>query len=147
MKRLVVVLTVLASFTLSCSSFFKETLNLKQVVAKKEEMDVADNPAYKFLAARELAQKRVRIENATVKDVIVSGNIDYEFCVLVSVPYEKGAVDCYIYSRDLKTVSGLLKGKTEIDAVGDFGRFFTLLDDAYTKVEILNAKITVLKEK
>ena len=58
MKRLVVVLTVLAFFTLSCSSFFKETLNLKQVVAKKEEMDGADNPAYKFLAARELAQKR-----------------------------------------------------------------------------------------
>lgn len=147
MKRLVVVLAVLASFTLSCSYFFKETLNIKQVVAKKEEMDRSDNPAYKFLAIRDLAQKRVQIKNVTVKDVIVSGNIDYEFCVLASVPYEKGVVDCYIYSRDLKTVSGLVKGKTRIDVAGDFGRFFTLLDDAYTKIEVINADITILKEK
>jgi hypothetical protein len=67
--------------------------------------------------------------------------------VLVSVPYEKGMIDCYIYSRELKTVSRLVKGKSKIDVVGDFGRFFTLLDDAYTKIEIINADITILKEK
>ncbi len=147
MKKLVVVIALLAPFALSCSYFFKETLNVKQVVAKKEEMDRSGNPAYKFLATRDLAEKRVQVRNVTVKDVIVSGNIDYEFCVLVSVPYEKGMIDCYIYSRELKTVSTLVKGTTKIDAVGDFGRFFTLLDDAYTKIEIINADITILKEK
>ncbi len=143
MKRLVVVLVLLAPFTLSCSYFFKEPLNVKEVVAKKEEMDRSDNPAYKFLATRDLAEKRVQVKNVTIKDVIVSGNIDYEFCVLVSVPYEKGMIDCYIYSRELKTVSRLVKGKSKIDVVGDFGRFFTLLDDAYTKIEIINADITI----
>ncbi|RPI97967.1 MAG: hypothetical protein EHM32_00420 [Spirochaetales bacterium] len=147
MKRLVVVLVLLAPFTLSCSYFFKETLNVKEVVAKKEEMDRFDNPAYRFLASKDLAEKRVQVKNVTIKDVIVSGNIDYEFCVLVSVPYEKGTIDCYIYSRELKTVSLLVKGKTKIDVIGDFGRFFTLLDDAYTKIEIINADITILKEK
>ncbi|HPI23006.1 MAG TPA: hypothetical protein PLE73_07405, partial [Spirochaetota bacterium] len=52
-------------------------------------------------------------------------------------------VDCYLYSDDLKTISKLVKGSTRIDAVGDFEKFFTLLDEKYTKIEVLDACIDI----
>jgi hypothetical protein len=65
--------------------------------------------------------------------------------VIVSVPYEKMNVECFVYSQEVKDISRLVKDKTRVDVTGDFSRFFTLLDESYTKIEITNAEITIRK--
>ncbi len=150
MKRLIIVLMVLVPFMVSCSTFralFPDTITITEAIAKKEEMDRSSNPAFKYLLARDLAEKRIKVKNVVVKNITASNNIDYNFTVQASVLYEKGAIDCYIYSRDLKTISRLVIGKTRIDVRGDFGKFFSLLDESYAKIEIINAHITILEGK
>ncbi len=139
----------------SCASLnylkyiFTERISVQEAINKKNEMDLSNNPAYKLLLAKDLTKKRIKIENITVKDIIASINIDYTFCVVVSVPTTKGPIDCHIYAvdlyqqEDIKTISRLIKDKTLVDIDGDFKRFFTLLDDTYTKIEIINSRINI----
>lgn len=148
MKRIFILLPVLMFFS-SCSSigsidFFWSKISVREAVSKKEEMDKSENPAHKYLIIRELKEKKVKIENVIVKDVVPSGNIDYSFCVIVSVNDPKGMIDCYLYSDDIVKISRLIKGKTRINAVGKFERFFSLLDESYTKIEIVETHITIL---
>ncbi len=147
MKKYLVVTLMILPLIVSCGTFFKKTITVREAVIAKDAMDRTENPASRFLMLNDLSEKHVSVKNTIVKDVVASGNIDYDFCVIVRVPYEKGAIDCYIYSRDVKTISKLVKNKSKIDASGDFGRFFTLLDDAYTKLDILNARITILEAR
>jgi hypothetical protein len=42
-------------------------------------------------------------------------------------------------------MSKLEKNKSRVDVEGDFGRFFTTLDDYYTKIEIIKAKIRIVE--
>lgn len=145
MKRLFVALMLAVPLLLSCTSLsvFKKTISLKEVLVQKEEIDKSDNPAHKFLRIKDLSKKRVSIRDALVRDIIPSGNVDYEFCVVVRITTEKGAVDCYVYSHDLDVIARLATGKSRIDFTGDFGRFFTLLDDAYMKMEVLDADVRI----
>lgn len=128
---------------------FKKRISVQQAIDKKSEMDKSENPAYKLVRLKELAQKRIKIENIKVKDIIPSSNIDYTFCVVVTVDTDKGPIDCHIYANDLyqqediRTISKLEKNKTLVDIDGDFKRFFTLLDEAYAKIEIINARIAI----
>jgi hypothetical protein len=154
MKRFSVLsLIVLATFTLSCVSFspvwdlFKTKVSVKDAVAIKEQIDASANPAQKYLLQKDLAKKRIVIENARVKDVIESANIDYRFTVIVRIPEEKGPVDVYIYCHKEKTVAGLVKGVSIINVVGNFSRFFTLLDDAYTKIELVESSIKLVENQ
>ncbi len=140
----------------SCSTInylkyvFTSRITVQQAIDKKIKMDEADNPAYKLLVIRDLAKKRIKIEKAAVKDIVASSNIDYSFCVVVSVETTRGPIDCHVYANDLyqqediRTISRLVKNKTVIDIDGDFKRFFSLLDDTYTKIEIINARISIL---
>ena len=145
MKSRFVALVLAVPLLLSCTSLsiFKKTISLKEVLIQKEEIDKSDNPAYKFLRIKDLSGKRVSVRGALVRDIIPSGNVDYEFCVIVRIPTEKGAVDCHVYSRDLDVIARLVSGTSRIDFTGDFGRFFTLLDDAYMKMELLNADVRI----
>jgi len=124
------------------TSCVKEPILIESVVNEKARMDQAENPAMKFLINEDLGKREVHLSGLTVKDVTVSTNIDYDFCVIADVMTKKGLVECHIYSKDVKTVAGLVKGKSKINAVGDFGRFFSLLDDYYTRLEIVKATIT-----
>jgi hypothetical protein len=140
MKKYVWLLIIAVSAVASC---IKEPILIDAVVNEKARMDQSDNPAMKFIINAELGKRRVQLFNVTVKDVIESTNIDYYFCVIVDVQTKKGPVECHIYTIDIGTVSKLVKGKTRIDAEGDFGRFFSLIDDYYTRVEMLNSSITI----
>jgi hypothetical protein len=140
MKKHVCVLCVALVAFVSC---VKEPILIDGVVNEKERMDMSDNPAMKYIIKEELGKRRVQLFNVIVKDVIESTNIDYDFCVIVEVQTKKGPVECHIYSTDINTVSKLVKGKTRIDAEGDFGRFFSLIDDYYTRVEMLKSSITI----
>ena len=163
MNRAILLIVVVFAFTVSCKSisemlyvFYTPKVDIKEVIALREKIDSSENPAYQHLISEQLSKKRVRINDVVVKDIIPSSNIDYNFCIIVGVPYAKGEVECYIYARqfygffygfygkeDIETVAKLIKGKSRIDAVGDFVRFFTLLDKTYTKIEIVNAKVTI----
>lgn len=145
MRRFLVALMLSVPLLLSCASLpiFKKTMALKEVIVQKEEIDKSNNPAYKFLRIKDLSKKRVSVRSALVRDIAPSGNVDYEFCVVARIPTEKGAVDCYVYSHDLDVISRLAAGTSRIDVVGDFGRFFTLLDDAYLKIELLDADLQI----
>jgi hypothetical protein len=166
MNRTLVLLVVIFAFMVSCQSIkemlyiiYTPKVNIKEVIAQREKIDSSENPAYRYLISEQLSKKRIEVDDVIVKDIIPSSNIDYNFCIIVGVPYEKGEVECYIYARqfygffygfygkeDIETIAKLVKGKTKIDAVGDFARFFTLLDKTYTKIEIVNAKVTIKEE-
>jgi hypothetical protein len=158
MKKAILCLMILSVFSLSCGyrgylRWFRPKVTIMEVIKFKEEIDRSENPARKHLILKDLREDLVSIRNAVVKDVVPSNNIDYEFCVILDIPYEKGNVECHIYSKnvyekeDIKSVARLKKGRSVIDVVGEFNRFFTLLDEAFTKIEIINASIALRGEK
>ena len=56
---------------------------------------------------------------------------------------KKGLVECYIYTKNIRIISELKMGKTKIDITGKFSRFFSMLDEYYTKIEIIDASISI----
>ncbi|MDY6933498.1 MAG: hypothetical protein SVZ03_04650 [Spirochaetota bacterium] len=156
MKRKISILFI-SVFIVSCGSLknlrmFKDEISVEKAIEKKELMDKSDNPAFKYLITEELREQLIKLEDVVVKDVTISGNIDYDFCIIVSVPSKMGEVECYIYAtggfyskEDVNTVSKLVRGETRIDAIGEFSRFFTLLDETFTKIEIVKAKVDIKK--
>ncbi len=135
-------------------NILKKRISVQEAVNLKAEMDSSENPALIFERTKDLRDKRIRIKDILVKDIVSSSNVDYRFCVIVSVPTDKGDIDCYIYAgsidifpkEDVETISKLRKGKSIIDVEGDFSKFFTLLDETYTKIEIVNASIKIKGE-
>lgn len=123
---------------------FRKPVTIDYVVGEKARIDLAENPALKEVIRKDLDSYRIRLEGLTVKNVTVSNNIDYDFCVIADVSTEKGMVECHIYSKDIKRVARLVKGESKIDVTGMFGRFFSLLDDYYTRLEIVQASIRVV---
>ena len=154
MKRIIVFLLLLAVLSLSCGyrgylRLFRAKVPIAEVIAIKGKIDTTDNPARRHVILSQLKEKLVDIDRVVVKDITPSGNIDYEFCVVVDIPSDKGKVECFIYAKnvyekeDIKTIAELKKGETVIDVLGEFGRFFSLLDDYYTRIELINASIAI----
>jgi len=141
MRNFAIIMT-LASLFLSCS-YLRPTTTVRDVVNTKTQMDKIDNPAQKYVLKKELMDKTIVINDVIVKNIIESTNIDYDFCVIVDVPVEERKVECYVYSKNISYIARLEKGKSRIDITGDFSRFFTMLDDYYTKIEIVNAIIKI----
>jgi hypothetical protein len=142
MKRYLFVLILAAVAVASCG-LFKKPILIDGVTGEKARIDATDNPAMKDLIKDELGKRRIELTGVIVKDVVESNNIDYDYCVIADVQTPQGAVQCHIYSTDAKTVSKLVKGKSVIDVSGDFGRFFSLLDNYYTRVEVVRASIKI----
>jgi hypothetical protein len=143
---------LLVVLPLSCGSLrkfglFTEKINLKLLITEKEEIDRSNNPAKKLLLLEELKEKEVILKNITVDDIVPSQNIDYDFSVVASVQSDKGKIRCIIYTKNVKIISELEKGKTKIDVHGRFSRFFSLLDDFYTTVEIIQSKIEIIEKE
>jgi len=146
MKKICVVFSAVCMLALSCS-YFTPVIRVKDVINEKKTLDNAQNPAKKYLIMREISRKLIEIKNVKVKDVTQSTNIDYDFCVIVDVPVDGTIVECYVYSKNISRISKLEKNVTRIDVKGEFGRFFTTLDDSLTKIEIIKAKISVKEQK
>ena len=121
----------------------KKPILIESVVDEKARMDEAENPAAKFIIKDELGNRRIEIADLLVKDVTESTNIDYDYCIKADVATKKGTVECNIYTDDVKTISKLEKGKTHIEVRGLFGRFFTLLDNYYTRIEIIKSCVKI----
>ncbi len=157
MKKYIAALFLISMFMVSCSSLkwiefiFKDKISVQQAINKKEKIDRSDNPALKFLILKDLKKKVIEINKIEIKDIISSSNIDYTFCVLVSAPTTRGKIDCYVYTNDfykqedIGTISKLAKGRTKVNITGDFRRFLTMLDDTFTKIEIINAEIEIVE--
>lgn len=144
MKRTFIALIIVA-FALPGCALFKKKIVMDDVMVKKEQIDMANNPAKQLVLKQELGNRRIVVTDLVVKDVTESANIDYDFCVVVDVPTKKGTVECYVYSKSIRKLAQLEKGKTKIDISGEFGRFFTALDSNAVKLEIINAAITIKK--
>ncbi len=143
---------LLVFLPLSCGSlqgfsFFTEKIDLKQLVAEKEVIDKSSNPAKKLLLLEELQEKEVVLKEITVDDIVPSQNIDYDFSIVASVNSDKGKIRCIIYTKNVRIISELEKGKTKINVHGRFSRFFSLLDEFYTTVEIIKSKIQIIEEE
>lgn len=128
---------------LGCCGLFKKPIVIDSVIDEKVRMDETENPAMKLIIKEDLGKKRIELYDVVVKDVTESTNIDYDFCIIADVQTKKGPVQCHIYTTDVKTMSRLVKGQTKIDVKGIFGRFFSLLDDYYTRIEIINSCVTI----
>ena len=144
MKRTLVALTILALALPGCA-IFKKKIVMDDVMVKKDQIDQANNPARQLVLKQELGNRCIVLKDLVVKDVTESSNIDYDFCVVVDAPTKKGTVECYVYSKSIKKIAQLDKGKTKIDVSGEFGRFFTSLDTNAVKLEIIKASVTIKK--
>lgn len=140
-----VLLVVALILPLGCcgGGLLKKPIVMESVIDEKVRMDEADNPAAKYVIREELGKRRIEIPELLVKDVTESTNIDYEFCIKADMPTKKGTVECHIYTDDVKIISKLEKGKTKIEVRGLFGRFFTLLGDYYTRIEIIKSCVKI----
>ncbi len=149
MKSNIIFSIILATSLLSCSSsfyFFKDQITISDLVTAKENIDKSTNPAEILLLKNNLSEKVLMLENVLVKDIINSTNVDYDFCVQAEIQSEKGPIECYIYTKNIRRISQLKKGKSVISVKGEFKRYFSMLDNFYTKIEITNSSITIKKD-
>lgn len=143
MKKTALLLLALSLVQLSAC---KTTLTLNQALERKDAIDASENPAEKMILKNKLSDSMIVLENILVKDIIQSNNIDYDFCVVADINTDRGPIECFIYSRNINTIAKLQKGVSRISVQGSFGRFFTMLDSYYTKLEVLNAAIKLYVE-
>ena len=148
--RIILMLITIIPFLSGCGfksfeKFVRTTMTVEDALTVKDTYDKADNPAKKYLISRDMGYKLIELKDVVVKDVVPSTDIDYDFCVIVQVPHEKGIIMFYIYSRDVNTIAKLEKGKTKILALGDFRRFFSLLDNSYLKIDVTDADISIIE--
>ncbi len=149
MKLNIIFSIILVSSLLSCSStyfFFRDQITITDLVTAKENIDKSTNPAEILLLKNNLAEKILVLKDVKVKDIISSTNVDYDFCVQAEIQSEKGPIECFIYSKNIRRISQLKKGISIITARGEFKRYFSTLDNYYTKIEITNSEITIKKE-
>ncbi|GAB4219330.1 MAG TPA: hypothetical protein PLO73_04885 [Spirochaetota bacterium] len=137
--------------TTGCTSmkFWIPSYSFDEVIAIKAQIDAAENPAKGFLLLKQLERKRVTVNNAIVKQISNSINIDYTFSVIATVEHSSGPIDCYIYTRnwrneeDFTSVARLKSGDT-IYVIGRFSRFLKLPGNKYA-VELVESNISKLK--
>ncbi len=126
--------------------FFTDQITMNELLTTKESIDNSKNPAEALLLKNTLSKKILKLDGITVKDIVNSTNVDYDFCVLADVQSGKGMIECYIYTKNIRRISLLKKGQTIIDVKGKFNRYFSMLDNYYTKIEITNSEINIKKE-
>jgi hypothetical protein len=138
---------ILIFFIQSCATatLFKEKIDLNQLLKTRENIESTDNIAKQLLLKSELSNKVVVLNKIKVKDIIPSSNVDYDFCVISDVKSDKGPIELYIYTKNIRVVSRIKKGESYIEVEGDFRRFFSTLDDYYLKIEIVNSRLRILK--
>jgi len=147
--KLKILFSVILTFSiLSCSTvtFLKDQITINDLLVTKENIDKSTNPAESLLLKNSLSEKILVLEDITVKDIISSTNVDYDFCVLADIKSDKGPIECYIYTKNIKRISNLKKGQSVISVKGEFKRYFSMLDNYYTKIEITNSNITIKTE-
>lgn len=146
MKKLFMVFLALIVTTTSCG-LLKKKIKVEDAVTAKIQIENTTNPAKKYLILNDLKDKRVILDDVVVKKITESTNIDYDFCILVDVVVENKNIECYIYTKNVYKISKLKEGESRINVIGDFSRFFTMLDEYYAKLEVVEAKVTVLEDK
>lgn len=146
LKTIFLIILTLSVFSCSTVSFLREKITIKDLLITKENIDNSKNPAETLLLKNSLSEKILVLEDITVKDIINSTNVDYDFCVLADLQSEKGPIECYIYTKNIKRISKLKKGQSIITVKGEFKRYFSMLDNYYTKIEITNSDITIKTE-
>ena len=123
----------------------KSKISVSEAMKVKGQMDITVNPAKRSEYLADLRKKMISVSDTLVKRVTVSTNIDYEFCVIIESEYEKGIIECYVYTKDKAVVAELEAGITRISCKGDFSKFFTSVEDSYQKIELTNSDISVIK--
>ena len=143
LKKIALVMIVMIS--LSSCSLFQERVKINDLIAQKKVYDVTVNPAKKYILMKNLTKKIVVID-VLVKAVVPSKNFDYDFSVIVDLNTDMGLVECVVNSSNVNLISKLIKGKTHISIIGRFNRFFSLLDNYYTRVELIEARIDIVEK-
>ena len=145
MKRALIPM-LLIFFASSCSlSFLRDKMMINELIQYKEKLDKTENPAEAYMIKADLASKIVVLDGLVVKDIVESTIIDYQYCVISELDTEKGKIECHIYTKNIRRISHLVKGQTKINVKGEFSRFFSTLDNYYTKVEVINSSITIIE--
>lgn len=144
MKKIFIVsLFIISAVSCSTTYLFRDTISINELLAAKDKIDRTENPAESFLLKNSLAENVIAIDNLKVMSIVQSTNVDYDFCIISDMQTDKGPVQFYIYTKNIRRISQLKKGESIIDVKGEFSRFFSMLDNYYIKIEIVNAAITI----
>lgn len=144
MKSMISIVIITISLC-SCSvNFLRDDISIKELITAKEKIDHSENPAEVLLLKNSLSEKIFILDEILVKDIVNSTNIDYDFCIIADVSSEKGMIECFIYTKNVRKISQLKKGQSIISVKGEFKRYYSMLDNYYTKVEITNSDIKII---
>jgi len=146
-KILFSIILTLSFSSCNTATFLKDQISVNELLTAKGIIDNSQNPAEVLLLKNDLSEKILVLENVKVKDITNSTNVDYDFCVLADIQSEKGPIECFIYTKNINRISKLKKGQSIISVKGEFKRYFSVLDNYYTKIEITNSTITILPDK
>jgi hypothetical protein len=146
MKKIMPIL-ILLLFIQSCATttIFRDKIDLTQLLKARDNIESTDNIAKQMLLKNELSNKIVVLNKIKVKDIIPSSNVDYEFCILSDVKSDKGDIELYIYSKNIRALSRMKAGESYIEVEGEFTRFFSTLDDYFLKIELVNSRLRILE--
>ncbi len=145
MKRFLLIVCLFLLSSCSSTGLFSKTIDVHQLAVHKEKIDKTKNPAKQDMLKRNLENQPIALKNVTVKDIMVASNFDYEYCLIVEVDSKKGKIECFIYSRDVKSIARLVKNKSKIDVSGIFNGYYSMSDHYYMKIEIVEANIYAAK--
>lgn len=145
MKKVLLPLIIVMSVSSCSMTFLRDELQVNELIKYKEKIDSTENPAEAYMLKTELATKIVNINGLLVRDIVESTLVDYQYCIISELQTEKGMIECQIYTKNIRRISYLVKGKSIINVRGEFSRFFSTLDNYYTKIEIVNSSITIIK--
>ena len=146
-KILFSIILTLSFLSCNTATLLKDQITVNELLTAKDIIDNSQNPAEVLLLKNDLSEKILVLENVKVKDITNSTNVDYDFCVLADIQSEKGPIECFIYTKNINRISKLKKGQSIISVKGEFKRYFSVLDNYYTKIEITNSVITILPDK
>lgn len=150
MLRLILSFLSVASMTLAISGcktmtdMLKEKITLEQTIERSRTIDQTENPAKKVQLEKQLKNKRIILSNITVTKVIESSNAHYDFCAIADITSSAGAIECYIYSSDVKTLAALKAGSSQINVEADYFRLYVLTDNKLI-LDLTDAKITIVQ--
>jgi hypothetical protein len=146
MKSIVLCIILIIPLTSCSTTFLRDEITIKDLIIAKDRIDQTENPAEILLLKNNLSEKILVLNEIAVKDIVNSTNVDYDFCVIAEISSEKGPIECFIYTKNIKRISQLKKGKSIISVKGEFKRYFSMLDNFYTKIEITNSIIKIKTE-
>lgn len=131
----------------SYAKLIKKPLSVDDALIMRNNIEQNSNPVARDVETSDMQRQFIEVKNVMVHDIIRSTNVEYEYCLITSVTTKDGDLECYVYTNDTWKLAKLIPGKSRLNIIGDYGRFFNTIESNKPRLEILHAEIKIIEEK